>query len=185
MDTQLMMLIFLLILVVAGMYQARRMKNFVFCTYTSRSKQTYDKLVKEQSSHVIFDGKKFNILPSCGKSRQYNKGLSSLFPTKITAYDYVWNSQNPIDPNTGQPAMLSPEVEKILDQEGALKDYAGSQQAGLTGRGRTGGLDKWMPYIMIGLVIAIVYSIYMSYQMKTDQDIMKQAISDIFTKIGY
>jgi hypothetical protein len=35
-----------------------------------------------------------------------------------------------------------------------------------------------------GLAVAIGYAIYMQMQMKADQDIIKQAISDIFTKIG-
>jgi hypothetical protein len=184
MNTTNIMLVMLFLIVLVGMWQSRRMKKFVFCTYTSRSKQSYDKVVPEQNSYVIFEGKKFYLLPSYGKLRLYEKGLSAFFPTKITAYDFRWNSPYPVDPNTGDPAMLSPDVEKTLDQEGAMRDYAGSQQQALSGKGKLGGLDRWMPFIMIGLAIAIVYCIYMVYQMKSDQDIIKQAISDIFNKIG-
>ncbi len=184
MNTQTMMLALLFLIVVVGMWQSRRMKKYVFCAYTSRSKQTYDKLVPEQNSYVIFEGKKFYLLPSCGKLRLYEKGLSSFFPTKITAYDFVWNSPYPVDPNTGNPVMLSPDVEKALDQEGALRDYAGSQQQALSSKPKLGGFEKWMPYIIIAIVVAVGYAIYLTYQMKSDQDIIKQAISDIFNKIG-
>lgn len=184
MNTTNMMLVLLFLIVLVGMWQSRRMKTMVLCKYTSRSKQTWDKLVKDQGGFVVFEKKQFYLLPAYSQSKQYDKGLSSFFPTQIRAYDFIWNSPYPVDHNTGQPAMLSPEVEKVLDQEGALRDYAGSQQQALSGKSKLGGFDKWMPYIIIVLVIAVGYCIYIVYQMKGDQDIIKTAISDIFNKIG-
>jgi hypothetical protein len=189
MNTQMMMLILLFLIIIAGMWQSRRMKSFVFCSYTSRSKQSYDKVVKEKNSYVVFEGKKFYLLPSFGKSRMYEKGLSSFFPTKITAYDFRWNSPYPVDPNTGDPAILSPEVERALDNEGSLlAAYQNQGQAALSSKGgKLGGLDKWMPFIMIGLALAVVFAIYTLYQMKGNDKITQQAILDIyntFNKIG-
>jgi hypothetical protein len=185
MNTTTIMLVFLMMIVVIGMWQSRKMKTMVLCKYTSRSKQTFDKLVSEKNGYVIFEGKKFRLLPSCGSQKYYDKGFSGFFPTKITAYDFRWNSDLPIDPNTGEPAMLTPENMAKLNQEGALGAYAGSQDQFLKGgKAKLGGIDKWMPFIVIGLGVAIGYAIYMQMQMKADQDIIKQAISDIFTKIG-
>jgi len=186
MNTQTMMLVMLILIVILGMWQSRRMKTMVHCTYTSQSKQTFNKLVREKDGYVIFDGKRFPLLPAYGVQMHYDKGLSSFFPTKITAYSFRWNSDLPVDPNTGEPAILSPANMNKLRQESALGNYAGSQNQALSTikGGKMGGFDKWMPYIMIVLVLAVVYCIYMTYQMNKDQTIIKTAISDIFNKIG-
>jgi hypothetical protein len=185
------MLALLALIVIVGMWQSRRMKTMVFCSYTSRSKQSYDKVVKEKNSYVIFEGKKFYLLPQFGKSRQYEKGLSSFFPTKITAYDFRWNSPYPVDPNTGDPAILSPDVERALDQEGALlAAYQNQGQIALSSKvgGKLSGFDKWMPYIMIVLAIAIGYLIYTNIQSAANDKVTQQAIIDLydnFNKIGH
>jgi len=186
MNTQSMMLVILFLIVLAGMWQSRRMKDFISCSYTSETNQAWDKVVKAKNGVVIFEKRKFYLLPEYGVSKQFTKGLSSLFPTKITHYDFVWNSPYPVDHKTGEPSMLSPEVENALDQQGIiLAAYQNQGQSALSGKGgKLGGFDKWMPYIFIALVIAVGYAIYMTYQMKADQDIIKQAISDIFNKIG-
>ena len=187
-DSVTMMLILLAGIVVLGMWQSRKMKTKVFCNYTSRSKQTYDKLVNEKDGKVIFEGKAFKLLPAYGKSKYYDKGLSSLFPTKITAYDFRWNSDLPIDPNTGEPAMLTPEVMNKLNQEGAMLSYTGSNQTALaTSKSKFGGMDKFMPIIMIALACAVAFLIYTNFQSSKNDKTTQQAIIDIyntFNKIG-
>lgn len=181
MNTQMIMMALLFIIVVAGMWQARKMKNMVFCTYTSRSNQTWDKVIKEQTGYVVFEGKKFYLLPQYARQKQYDKGLSSFFPTKISAYEFVWNSSYPIDHKTGKPAMLSPEVRNALNQEGALFSYAGSQQRVMQGKaGKLGGLEKWTPYIMIVLAIAVGYLIYTNMTSSSNDKTTQQAIIDIY-----
>ena len=186
MNTQTMMMVFLGIIVLAGMWQSRRMKSYVFCSYTSRSKQSYDKVVKEKNSYVIFEGKKFYLLPSYGKSRQFDKGLSSLFPTKITAYDFRWNSPYPVDPNTGDPAVLSPEVEKALDQEGILlAAYQNQGQAALsTSKGKGGFLEKMMPIIVIVLALAVAYLVYTNLQSTKNDKVTQNAIIDLYNTLN-
>jgi len=185
MNTTSMMLVLLFLIVVTGMWQSRKMKNMVHCTYSSSSKQTWDKLVRQRDGFAIFEGNKFFLLPEYGESRYYDKGLSAFFPTKITAYKFRWNSPLPINPNTGEPAMVSPEFMNKLNQGGALLSYAGSQDQALSSKkNKAGGFDKWMPFIILGLVVAVGYCIYMVYNMSADQGVIKQAISDIFKKLG-
>ena len=181
------MMVFVLVIALAGVFNAYKLRKQILCTYTSRSKQRYEKFIKSNSSVVIFEGKKFFIVPSCVTHRWHVKGMSQFFPTFIPEISFVWNNPYPVDPNTGEPTMLSPEVENALDQEGALKDYAGGQTAALSGKsgGKGGILEKIMPFAMIAAVLGVVYCVYMVYQMKGDQNTIKQAISDIFNKIGY
>lgn len=181
-----MLAVFFMAIVAIGMWQSRRMKTMVLCKYTSRSKQTFDKLVSEKPGYVIFEGKKFKILPSCGQQKYYDKGLSSFFPTKITAYDFRWNSDLPIDPNTGDPVMLTPENMARLNQEQALGAYAGSNETALKGgKAKLGGMDKWMPFIMIGLAIAVGYLIYTNYQDAKNAKVTQQAIIDIYNTFNH
>lgn len=97
--------------------------------------------------------------------------------------DFLWNSPYPIDPDTGEPVMLSPEVEHAIDQESAMRNYANSQQTALMGKvGKMGGIERFLPWIAIGAVVLIGLFVY---TMNQDIAIIKQAISDILNKVGY
>lgn len=184
MDYKTMFLAMLFIITVVGMWHTRRMKNWIHFSYTSESTQSWEGIIKTKGRFCVIEKKRFNILPKYGTTRQYTKGLSSLFPTKITHYDYVWNSSNPIDHRTGEPAMLSPEVENAIDQESALRDLAGSQRQVLSNKTKLVGLEKWMPYIVVALLVAVVYVVYQMQMITADQSVMKEAISDIYYKTG-
>jgi len=80
-NMQTVMLVFLAAIVLIGMWQSRRMKDFVSCSYTSETNQAWDKIVKAKNGVAIFEGRKFYLLPEYGVSKQHTKGLSSFFPT--------------------------------------------------------------------------------------------------------
>ena len=184
-DTTTMMLVFLFIIVAAGMWQARKMKTMAHCTYTSESKQGFEKIVREKDGFVVFEGKRFKLLPAYGKLRHYDKGLSGFFPTKIVSYDFRWNSDLPVDPNTGEPAMLSPSNMNKMRQESALSDYVSGSASALSGKGgKQGMLEKMMPIIMIVIALVVAYCAYQTYTIGKDQKVMKEAISDIYYKTG-
>lgn len=184
-DTTMVMMIFAFLIILLGMYQARKMKTMVHCTYTSQSNQTYDKLVREKDGYVVFDGRAFPLLPQYSTSRQWDKGLSSFFPTKIAAYTFKWNSDLPVDPSTGEPAILTPENMNKLRNSGMLGSYiSGNQQALTQGKGKQGFMEKMMPIILIVIALVSIYCVYQTYMMGKDQKIMKEAISDIYYKTG-
>jgi hypothetical protein len=178
-------MVFIILICFLAMFNTRALRKKIRCRYTSRSNQTYEKFVPAKSASVVFEGRKFFIVPSCVKHHWFDKGLSQLFPTFMPEMDFIWNSQYPVDPKTALPVILSPEVANALDQEGSMQDYAGSQKAAIAGGKRAGGLEKYLPWIAIGGVALIGIYVYMSMSpMSKDMDIIKQAISDIYTKLG-
>lgn len=181
MSTQNLIMMVIFAVFLYAIYSTNKIVKTVHCRYTSRSKQSMDKDVPLKTGYVMFENKRFYVLPSCVTSQIVKSGVHALFPTKRNELSFVWNSPYPVDPNTGEPVMLSPEVEKALDQEGALGDYAGSQQKALTGKSKLGGFDKWLPWIAIGLVVGVGVFVYTMYK---DQATMKQFLSDIYSKIG-
>lgn len=182
----MMLAVFFMMIVAIGMWQSRKMKTMVNCTYKSRSKQKYTKLVREVDGYVVFDKKRFPLMPQYASQEHYDKGLSAFFPTKISAYTFRWNSDMPEDPATGEPAILSPENMNKLRQESALGAYAGSQQTALSGgKSKLGGMDKWMPFIMIGLAIAVGYLIYTNFQDAKNAKVTQQAIIDIYNTFNH
>jgi preprotein translocase subunit SecG len=189
MNTQNIILIAIVIMFAYAIYATNNIKKKVRCRYVSRSKQSFEKMIPSKSNYVYFESKKFYILPRCVTLNAYDKGIFSLFPTKVWEVSYHWNSPYPDDPNTGEPVMLSPEVEKTLDQEAALGDYAGSQQRALMGKGGKGGmLEKMMPVIVIVMALAVAYLVYTNFQSSKNDKVTQQAITDIyntFNKIGH
>jgi preprotein translocase subunit SecG len=185
MNTQMLFLIIICLVFIMAVFSTNKVAKTVHCRYVSRSKQSIEKDISLKASNVIFEKKKFNVIPSCVTTQKVTKGIHALFPTTRRELSYVWNSPNPIDPNTGEPVMLSPEVEKALDQEGALGDYAGSQNRALAGKGGKGGmLDKLMPIMMIVCVLAVVFLVYTHFQDAKNAKVTQTAISDIYNTLN-
>lgn len=181
MNYQVLLLFTFSIIFLYGIYSTNKAAKTIHCRYSSRAKQSIEKDIPLASNYVLFEKKKCYVIPSCVTTQRVKKGIHALFPTTRLELSFVWNSPYPVDPNTGNPVMLSPEVEKALDQETALGDYAGSQQRAVMGKAKIGGLEKWLPWIAIAGIVIIALFLYTMYQ---DQNTMKQFLSDIYTKIG-
>ena len=176
------MIIFLFAIVALGMFQARKMKKYISYSYTSSTNQAYDGIVKVDGNIIVFDGKKYYLLPQYGVNKQYTKGLSGLFPTKITHYDLLWNSPYPIDHKTGQPAILSPEVERSLDQQSSiLATYQNQGQSAISGIKTKGGImEKLMPILTIVAILGVAYLVWTNMSAAKNDKVTQQAIIDIY-----
>lgn len=182
MNIQMMMLVLLAAIVLIGMWQSRRLKDYVSVSYTSETNQAWDKVVKAKNGVVVFEGRKFYLLPEFGVSKLFTKGLSSFFPTKITHYDFVWNCAYPVDHRTGKPAMLSPEVENALDQRSTiLAAYKNQGQNAIsTIKGKGGMFEKLMPILVIVAVLGVAYLVWTNMQSAKNDKVTQQAIIDIY-----
>jgi hypothetical protein len=177
----MVMMAFLVVVFIGAVFKARRLRKMIRCRYTSRSKQTYEKFVKSDSQKVVFEGKEFKVMPSCVTHHWFEKGFNQLFPMFMPEISFTHESQLPVDPNTGKPVIVSAEVKNLMRSQENMASYAGSQQQAVSqGRMKSGLLDKWMPLIMIGLVVAIGYLIYTNMQMEANDKVTQQAIIDIY-----
>jgi hypothetical protein len=144
--------------------------------------------VDAKSSSVYFEGKKFFIIPKCVKHKWYDAGLQWFSPMFMPEIDFIWNSEFPVDPNTGEPVVLTPEVAGIYREAESYQNYAGGQQTEMTksgGSAKLSGLSKYLPWIAI-IAVALV-AIYFYNQNQSTQSALKIVelnLQKILVKIG-
>ena len=187
MNSQNIYIILVLLIFLYASYSTRKLRRRIKCRYTSQSKQTYNKVVLASSSWVIFEGKKFYIIPNCVKHHWVDEGIGWLFPTFMPEMDFVWNSKYPVDPNTALPVVLSPEVENTIDEENSFRSYAGGQKQMLAtqGSGKLSGFSKYIPWIaLIGVALVAVYFYTQNQKTAADMLVVKKALQDLLNRFG-
>jgi cell division protein FtsL len=178
----------IIVLFLYNTYNARKLRRKIHCRYTSISKQTYEKDVDAKSSSVYFEGKKFFIIPKCVKHKWYDAGLQWFSPMFMPEIDFIWNSEFPVDPNTGEPVVLTPEVAGIYREAESYQNYAGGQQTEMTksgGSAKLSGLSKYLPWIAIAAVALV--AVYFYTQNQSTQAALKVVelnLQKILVKIG-
>ncbi len=163
---------------ILGAFGSYKLRKQIRCRYTSKSKQSYEKFVKSDSNTVIFEKKPFYILPSCVTHHWRNYAI--IFSMFMPEVSYTWESQYPIDPNTGKVAIVDPNTKSLMRAQENMANYAGSQQQAVMNKGKMGGMDKWTPFILIGVAVAVGFAIYKIMGMETNDKITQQAIIDIY-----
>jgi len=176
----------LVVLMIVGLaiYKTYRLRNKIICRYTSRSKQTWDVIVPAKGECVFIEKRKFIIIPECIKHHWH--WVLGIIPTFMPELDFVWNSKYPVDPNKGQPTVISPEVEEAIDEERLTRAYAHSQNQEASGKvGKLGGLAQYMPYIAIALVVVVAFYFYTQNKAITsDLNVVKLALQSLLNKQG-
>jgi len=176
------------ILFLYNTYNARKLRRKIHCGYTSISKQDYEKDIDAKASSVFFEGKKFFIVSRCIKHKWYDGGLQWFAPMFMPSIDFVWNSEFPVDPNTGEPVVLTPEVAGIYREAESYQNYAGGQQTEMAksgGNAKLSGLSKYLPWIAIAAVALV--AVYFYTQNQSTQAALKVVelnLQKILVKIG-
>ena len=187
MSTTQLLVAFIILLFLYASFSTRKLRHKIRCRYTSRSKQTFNKIVDTKASTVFFDGKKFFIIPKCVKHHWMDESLQWLFPTFMPEMDFVWNSQFPVDPDTGEPVVLSPEVGATIKEEESYRSYAGGQQTEMTkvGGGKMSGFSKYLPWIsLIAVALVAIYFYSKMNSMNADMNIVKLNLQKLLNKFG-
>ena len=178
----------LLVLVFYCSFAARKMRYKIRCRYTSKSLQTQSRDVDNKMGFVLFDKKKFYIVPTCVTHNWLDENLHWLFPTFLPEMSFKWNSEFPIDPKTGEPVVLSPETAAIYKEEESYRNYAGGQQNAMSvngGGGKLKGLDKFLPWIAIaGVALVAVYFYSQLAPIKSDMNIVKLNLQTALTELS-
>jgi len=118
---------------------------------------------------------RYKVKPKCIVLEWYNGGVNRLFPTLIPTLEFKWFSSDPINPETGDPDIHSPEVEAAAYQG---QSYVGLARAmnQQTGGAKRNKLMELIPLITLGLVVIIGFVVYtgmanMSAQISAQQQI--------------
>lgn len=132
-------------------------RNKILCTFRRVNKTKIVKFVKMQSRYVIFDGGKYDIIPSRITFQWYTAGLiHMLFPQWVATLDYSWNSRFPHDPNNLDITAETPETRKALNKEEWVKSYYLGAKPN-TGKTKQGMIMSWLPWIAIILVVLVAF----------------------------
>lgn len=137
-------------------------RNKIYCTYRRINKTKVARFVKMSSRYIIFEGSKFDIIPSCITFVWWDKGIHMLFPQWVATLDYSYNSRFPIDPNTLEPAIISPEVRAVMNKEEWTKSYA----KGFTPptAKKQSMLQQYLPLISVVLIVLVGFYLYTNMQ---------------------
>ena len=165
-----------IIIFVYASYETRRKKHQLFCQYTYKDGTMTEKWVGIKSDYVIFDNKKFDILPDRIGSFWMAKGIHMFFPTRVNYARYSWDSRWPHDPKTYKHVIVSPRVRKIINKEELVESYYKTQTP--TSAKKQTFMQQYGLFIVIGLVMLVAFYLY-----NNDQTIAKH-ISDLANKIN-
>ncbi len=153
MSLQQLLFAFPLVVLVVVWYSTSSLRKKILITYRRVDNTKIEMFVPITSRYVFFDHKRFNIIKKCITQQWYTRGIHSFFPTKVSTSDYVWSSEFPIDPDTGQVYVISPEVRGAMNQE--EKFVALNRAHAKVGGEKQTFLQKHGSLIAIGLVLLV------------------------------
>lgn len=163
MDFVVILAIMALIMVGIAWHANNRLRNKIYCTFRRVNKTKLEKFVQMTSRYIVFDGRKYDIIPSCITFIWWNKGLIySLFPQWVASLDYTHDNRFPHDPNTLKPAIISPEVRNTMNKEEWTKSYAKTFTPPTTKKQTV--LNQYLPWMAIGLVALMGFYVFVNFQ---------------------
>ena len=149
-----------IVAIVAGQ---QKFKNKMLCTFRRPNKQKIERWVPLYSKYIIFDrGKygtgRYSCNPKCITLEWYDRGINKLFPVLIPTLDFVWWSEEPLNPETFEIDHRSPEASHAALQEDNFLSFTKAAQKSSGAKSR---FPEWMfPAITIVAIVAIGYLVY-------------------------
>jgi hypothetical protein len=153
---------FAVAMLVVVWYSTATLREKIFVTYTRVDGTEEEFFARISSRYLVFDHKRFTIIRKCIRYLWYKRSIHRFFPTRVAALHYVWNSEFPIDPETGQVYITSPEARAVMNQEEKFIAY-NRAQAKVSGQ-KEGFIKRNGAIIAIILVVIVGVYLYMQVQ---------------------
>ena len=164
MNPQTLLVIMALVVVGMAWYANSSKRDKIYCRFKRVNKTQIAKFVRMSSRYVVFDKKRYDIIPSCIVFEWWDKGIiNMLFPQWVASLDFTHTNRYPHDPNTLKPMVVSPEVRGVMDKEEWMKAYAKSfvpQQ----GKQKQTMIQQYLPWIAIMAVVLVGFYLYTNMQ---------------------
>lgn len=155
------LIILAVILIGYAVYATQSIQKKIYCTYIRKDKTRIDKWCKQEQARIDFDGGWYYINPKRIVLITWDKGIFSVFPTKIQSLLFKWDSNQPLDPETFDNAYEKPEDRKHLDKTEDLRAmYEGNKQAVQSTKQKQGMLAGYMPIILIAGFLIVGYLVW-------------------------
>ena len=163
-------------------YFFSQLKNKCQVIYTRRTGQEITKMVTATSKHVIFDNKKFRIVPD--RHRIQWQSFFGIVGTWVLTYHFVWYSIYPEDPKQYGIDTMSPEAHHDMNTEGQFNAYQRSERDRFKDKKAGGGgiFDMILKFLPVVALLAAVYAIYAVNKNTSDMTVIKKALQSLLTK---
>ena len=168
MDISTLIALMAILMVGLAWYANSSKRDKIYCTFRRVNKTKIVKFVKMSSRYVIFESKRYDIIPSCVTYEWFDKGLiGMMFPQNVATLDFCPDSRYPLDPNTLQPVVISPEVRQAMNKEEWVKSYAKGFSPQATRKQSL--IQQYLPFVSIVLVLLVGVYLYMNMQILSQQ----------------
>jgi hypothetical protein len=155
----LLLIIMVLVIIALSVTSSKKLENQIFITMRTAHDRREEFLVNKKGRFFFFQGFRYDIIPSCCKPMTWKRGVHMFIPTTVQAADYTWSNTTPIDPDTGLYYVVSPEAQGAMDDE---ENFTAMNRSTKKEMGKKEvGMNKYLPYIAIGLVLLVAAYLYM------------------------
>lgn len=172
-NTTTMLALLAILAVVYVSYTMQKLKTRIHCTFIRADKTKIEKWVKATQRRIAFDGGWYYVVPKRIILAVWDKGIFSLFPTKVQSLIFKWDDPNPLDPETFNNTWETPETRANLNKEEDIRAYAHGNMTA-TGKQKKGMLEGLMPILTIAGFVIVGYVLYIIMK---KQDMLGNAIN--------
>lgn len=176
MSFQTLVVIMAIAVLVMAWYANSSKRNKILCTFRRVNKTKIARWVKMQDTHVVFDGGKYDIIPSRISFQWYQVGfIHMLFPQWVATLDYTYGKRAPLNPNTMNYDWDNPQLRKAINISDMMKSYFSTANPAPSAK-KQGWLMQYLPWITVGLIVIMGFYFYMQMQglSNTDAAIINQ-----------
>jgi hypothetical protein len=159
MNLPLMFFILVIGVVFMSVYSSKKLEKQLFVTIRTAVDRKEETLVDIRGRYFYWRGVKYEIIPSCCKPMTWKRGVHSIIPTTVQTADYTWSSTLPINPDTGEIFVVSPEARGRMDAEETFSAMNKSTKKDFGDKEKP--LNKYLPYIIIGVVVIVAVYFFM------------------------
>lgn len=164
MSPQTLIVIMAISILVLAWYANTSKRNKILCTFRRVNKTKIVKFVKMKAQYVIFDGGKYDIVPSRITFQWYTAGIvHMLFPQWVATLDYAYDSSSPLDPNTLSYNWETPRVRQAINAAELVESYFKTSTPSSSVK-KQGIFMQYLPFIAIGLVVLVGFWMYNNMQ---------------------
>lgn len=157
-------------------------RNKILCTFRRVNKTKIVRFVSMQDEFIIFDKKKYDIIPSRITFQWYTGGLiHMIFPQWIATLDYTYGKRLPLDPNKMNYDWDNPATRKAINISEIVKSYFNTANPSPSTK-KQSMLLQYLPWIAILLVAVIGFYLYNNMQGISEQMAIMQNQFNAITK---
>ena len=186
MSTSQILIMFIVIVLVYGVYTVYTLKDKIHCTFIGEDKTTFTKFAKMKSNRIEWRGGWYNLDITRTTLKLVWVGV---IPTWVRCLIYKFDSNKPLDPTTWNNGYDRPEDRKALNRSEAIQSLMAKQNTVLSVKGgKKGMLEGMMPVLMIAGFLIVGYIVYTLMGkidlLGTQNNIIQQQMLDIMHALG-